>query len=296
MTKAAITHGFIVMSDKIKIAKDHRTSASDLSVTLLHESEFESLAQGMGGSIHPTYDSAASQIELWEGFMSIGAKFHSLADYLEFSRCSFWMIRDAGEQCRKVVARLRAIRSELDPEKREHQAIFGDALSLFLSTLSVISNKLFLVLLRPASQEEFSSSLLALLYGGYENLETAQKIRRLTLGAPPEDDVNIFPELGRLEHLVREILQAPHQCLHAALLAREAALASLAGQDSTPLFEALAREAPYSSKYLLLASEYLQRACRLPPDLSERYEHIAMSLLTNSGKHQESKPNQTGLF
>ena len=55
---------------------------------------------------------------------------------------------------------------------------------------------------------------------GYENLEAAQKIRRLAVGAEEDDVVSIFPDLPRFEHLVREIVQAPLQALPAALMAR----------------------------------------------------------------------------
>lgn len=277
MTKASAMHGFVVLNDKVSINRDHRISASDLAVSLLHESEFEDLAQGMGGTTVPM-DSVSANIDAWDQFLAMGAKYPTTLEYLNFGRSGYWMIKDPGEQCRKTVAKLRAIRTELDPAKLDHLAIFGDALCLFLLALSELANRLFLVLLRPSSHEEFSSSLLAHLYGGYENLEAAQKIRRLTSRVDSEDVVSIFPEIEKFEQLVREILQAPQQTLIASLLAREMSFSTLTDSGITRLQRALAVESPYAPKFVLMAGEYLQKAARLPPEFAPHYSNAALEL------------------
>jgi hypothetical protein len=140
------------------------------------------------------------------------------------------------------------------------------------------------VLLRPSSHEEFSSSLLAHLYGGYENLEVAQKIRRLTSGAASEEIVSIFPEIERFEQLVREILQAPQQALPASLLAREMSFSSLVGSGITGLQRELLTESPYAPKFVLMAGEYLQKATKLPPEFGAYYSNAALELSASGFK------------
>ena len=44
MTRSLAIHGFVVLNDKVTVNRDHRVSAADLSVTLLHEGEFEDFA------------------------------------------------------------------------------------------------------------------------------------------------------------------------------------------------------------------------------------------------------------
>lgn len=134
------------------------------------------------------------------------------------------------------------------------------------------------MLLRPTSHDEFSSSLLALLYGGYDSLEAAQKIRRLTSGAGSDDAVSIFPEIEKFEQLVREILQAPQQGLGASMLARELSFSFLMSSATTELQRKLAAEAPYAPKFVLLASEYLRKAAKLPSEFSEIYTDATLSL------------------
>lgn len=276
MARVSGSHGFVILNDKVSIHRDHRASASDLAVSLLHESEFVDLAKGMGGAIAPSASTLES-IEAWDAFLAISRKFPSLEEYCRFSRSSYWMTKDHGEQCRKTLARLRAIRGELDPAKPEHVAVFGDALCLFLLALSELANRLFLVLLRPSSREEFSSSLLAMIYGGYDNLEVAQKVRKLAAGADTEAAINVFPEIEKFEQLVRELLQAPQQVLPTALFARELCLSFLIGAGANRFQQELAIEAPFSPKFLFMASDYLQRAIRLPPEFSSLYSNAALT-------------------
>jgi len=278
MTKASAIHGFVILNEKVSINRDHRISASDLAVSLLHESEFEDLAQGMGGTTVPT-DSMTSNIDVWDQFLAIKTKYPTILEYLNFARSGYWMIKDPGDQCRKTFTKLRAIKTELDPAKPEHMAIFGDAICLFLLSLSELANRLFLILLRPSSQEEFSSSLLSHLYGGYDNLELAQKIRRLTSGAVSDE---VFPEIGKFEQLVREILQAPQQALPASLLAREMSFSALTMSGTANLQRELVKESPHTPKFVLMAGEYLQKSIKLPPEFASYYSEVALNLLTNS--------------
>lgn len=281
MTKTAASHGFVVLNPKVSITRDHRISAADLGVSLLHENEFEDLAQGIGGTTKPQ-EAVTSTIEAWERFFEIGKKYSKLIEYLTFTKANYWMAKDPGEQCRKLVAKLRAVSTELDPAKIEHLAIFADALCLFLLALSELANRLFLVLLRPNSHDEFSSALLALLYGGYLNVEAAQKIRRLTSGAAADETLAIFPELEKFEQLIREVLQAPLQALPASLLSRELGLSTLMAAGTSRLQTDLCKESPYAPKFVLMAAEYLQRATRLPPEFGTHFASAAMALSAGS--------------
>jgi hypothetical protein len=278
MTRASAAHGFVVLNPKVSIKRDHRVSASDLGVTLLHETEFEELGNSLGGEVTPAIGIMAD-IDAWDYFQSIGSKYSQLSPYLEYSKSVYWTIKDSGEQCRKTVARLRAIRMELDPSKPDHVAVFGDATSQFILALSQLVSRLFLLLIKPSSQEEYSSTLMSLLYGGWDNLEAAQKIRRL---AGADEPNNIFPEIERFEHLVREFLQAPTQVLKAAILAREFSFAFMGNFGKSDLELEIARRFAYAPKFVLMSAEYLQRACKLPPEFANLYVSRALDIASAS--------------
>jgi len=264
MTRLSVDHGFVILNKKINISNDHRASARDLAVTLVHEPDFESLASGMQATTGPI-DSSVSDIDAWEHFID-SHNARELDQYMVFSRSEYWMLRDPGERLRKIVARLRAINSELDPARPRHFAIFADALSLLLLAVSELTSSLFLVLLRPATQEAFSGALLAALYGGVDRLAATQRVRHLVSGHGPGEGEPLFPELPRLERLVREMLQAPREGLHASLLAREIGFSRLQNRDTRNTQSTWIREAPYAAKFIVLASDFIRRACRLPPD------------------------------
>lgn len=282
MSKVGADHGFVVLNSKLKLSRDHRISASELGVSLLHDSELGDLAQGLGGSIdlRPDY-SLSADIDSWEIFLSSRSKSAAFSEYMGYATSSFWTIKDYGEQCRKTVARLRKLRPELDPSKAEHLAVFGDSLCLFLISLSSLANRLFLMLMRPSAAEEFSSALLASVYGGYENLQSAKKIRQLATGQS-DDSVSIFPDVERFEQLVRELVQAPQQALPAALLAREVGFAFLRNVNETGLQSDIANESPYAPKFVLLAAEYLQRAVKLPPEFATAYVSRTFDLMNRA--------------
>ncbi|MCO6691711.1 hypothetical protein KMZ27_21545 [Pseudomonas shirazica] len=282
MSKVGADHGFVVLNPKVSLTRDHRGSASELGVSLLHDTEFEDLAQGLQGAINlPENYSQVAEIEAWEMFLGLRSKSQAFAQYMSYAASSFWTIKDYGEQCRKTIARLRRLRPELDPAKGDHVALFGDALCLFLTSLSSLANKLFLLLMRPSAAEDFSLALLSSVYGGYENLQTAKKIRLMATG-PNDESVSIFPDIERFEQLVREIVQAPQQALPAALLSREIAFTHMRNMPETGLQLDIARESPYAPKFVLLAAEYLQRAVKLPPEFSSLYTDIALSVMSRA--------------
>ncbi len=284
MARVGGKHGFVVLPEKARVIHDHRISAADMSVSLLHDSELASFGASIGGDVNEN-DSLCGSVDAWEAYLAIPKKYPSVAEYATFARSGFWMLKDAGERCRRMVSRLRAIRAELDPHKAEHLALFGDAVCLFLVAVAELSAKVLLVLPNPVSKEEFSLTVLAILYGGQDNVDAAHKLRRIASAAPEGEEISIFPELMRFEQLVRELMQAPLDGLPAAMLAREIAFSSLQIERSSDDFQvSIARAARFSPKYVLLASEYLQRAARLPAEFSSEYSDAALRLLSEGAR------------
>jgi hypothetical protein len=62
------------------------------------------------------------------------------------------------------------------------------------------------------------------------------------------------------------MLQAPREGLHASLLAREIGFSKMQGRATLGIQAEWIREAPYSAKFVVLASDFIRRACRLPPE------------------------------
>ena len=263
------TRGFVVLNDRVAISRDHRISASDLGVTLLHESEMEPFAVGLDASITPT-DSAAASIEAWEAFLEIKSKYPNLAEYLEFSRSTYWMTKGSGDQCRKLVGKLRRIRTELDPAKREHKPYLAMPSAYFFthsrrwrSTCSYC----FCVLLHEMSTPR-------------RCWQCCMGVRKS--GGSPEDST---PRSWCRRRRCGQYLSGPAtlrasgpgdcasatQALPAALMARELAFRNLTGASETETSRELAKEHVYLSKFVILAATYLTKALRLPTEFAEVY-------------------------
>lgn len=283
MDKVGANHGFVFLNDRLNISQDHRISASELAITLVRESEISTLEKGLGG--RPTAaDPPITQMDAWEDFFAIEQKYPALQPFTAFARSGFWMIRDPGEQCRKCVGKLRAINEEMDPTKPEHLAVFGEALTLFILAISNLTNRLFLVLIKPLTEEEFTITMLALLYGGYDNLEVALKIRRITAGAAESDHVDIFPEMRKFEHLIREMLEAPYQTLDAAIATKDIALAAVSGSKTSPILDQAISANIYTSKFIVLAIDYLHKATRVPVEFKTYYTDLTLASASSSMK------------
>lgn len=282
MDRMNVSHGFLLLSSNVNVSRDHRFGAADLNVSLIREHEFPEFSRALGGTSEHA-DAATAQVDLWERLFELGTQYPMIRPYLDFSRSPFWMIRDAGEQCRKTISRLRAIKTELDPAKREHLAIFADALCLFVLGLSQVTQRIFLSFLHPTSKDEFSNALLAMIYGGYENLEAAMKLKQISSGSHDGETTSIFPEWKRLEYLSREMLEAPLQAHVASMLARECSLELLGRETTFSYAVTLASEAPYASKFCLLAAEYLGYAAKLQSEFREYFSTLFLGRLAGTG-------------
>ena len=277
MARVGADHGFVVLSDKLNVSADHRVSAADLNVTLLQESEFEQLATGMGGTTRP-FDAACASLDAWEWFLD-PHKNDALDRYMQFARSGYWRLPDPGSRCRHLIAELQLVSAELDPAKPRHFAIYTDALSLLLLAVSELASHLFLVLLKPATSEELSNLLTTMLFGGRSNLEVVQKLRAMFRGADSEE-ATPFPQMRRFEQLVRQVLQAPSQGLHASLLARDIGYSEGGGLYTTAFQLQLMEEAVFIPKFVMMASDFLRRAARLPPDMDVRMADITMQVFS----------------
>ena len=276
MDRVRAERGFCLLDKNVE--RDHRLTAADLKVMLLTEQEFPAFARATDG-IWRNGDSHLAEITNWERYFELHKQFPGLAQAIKFSRSEFWTSETAGEACRRSIACLKTIRSELDPAKSVHVAVVGDLLALFLHALSRVVSRLFSSYLQLEKREDLAEALLFLVYGGRNSYEFVNSlhnlIRRSRLGdAEPIDDLTL-PEWGRLVQLVRQMLDAPRQALHAPLIAREVAWTYLTPQrndapDRRPHYAAfLAIDSPQAAKFCFFAAEYLLKAARLPPEFGD---------------------------
>ena len=268
MDELTATRGVCVLKAE-KVEADHRITAANLDVLLIAEKELDAYIAAVGG--RPTGTGANSaDIDLWERFIDIPSKYKGLEPAVSFSSSQYWMTRSPAASCRKALVTLRRLRGELDPVKPEHLAVVADMAALFLVSVTGIVNTVFGSHLQPKEKGELSDALLSIVYGGKDTYEILNSMRRLVKVRLPEtmsDDLSL-PEWNRFVQFIREGLEAPIESARAPLIMREIAWSYLKEPADFVFAKTLANESLLAAKYALLGTEYLCRACKLPPEFA----------------------------
>jgi hypothetical protein len=270
--------GFCILR-KEAIQLDHRMLATRLGIILLAEDEFDLYAAATSMA-YKGIASNTSDIDLWDKFFAIPSAYPKLQEGLVFIRSAYWMIDDPAEACRKTLATLRALNSELDPAKPEHLAIFLDFAALFARSLAVVVSNIFKAYLHPANQVELSEALLTMLYGGHEAYEHRnqlyKRVKYQNKGTTPMD--LSLPEWERFLILTRQLLDAPAESQRVPLILREVGFGILNRGSSFPFASSLCTESPQAARFALMVPDYLARAAKLPPEFGQASETVLLPL------------------
>jgi hypothetical protein len=270
----------ICVLKKESIELDHRLLANRLNVILLAEDQFDLYARATTKEYAASLGHTA-EIHDWEQFFEIPNRFPTLQDGFLFIRSGYWMIDDAAESCRKILASLRRLSPELDPRKQEHLAVFLDFSSLFARSLAIVVCNLFKAYLHPRVQSDLSEALLVLLYGGREAYEYRNDLYKRVLskeGQPPWSDNLSLPEWDRFLQLARQLLDAPTEAQRVPLILREVGFGLLNGDPAHDFAKALCSESPQGAKFALLVPGYLCRAARLPTEFGQIVDDVLLRL------------------
>lgn len=261
------THGYCILK-KDGISIDHRISASELSVTLMTDEEFEIYAN----TVSPDFalcDAACAKMDHWESYFEIGKTFPKLSAAVEFTRSGYWMLEKEAGALRNTLVSLQQASNELDPSKSSHISLVGNYAALFLRSLSSISAEIFHAYLKPKSNEDLSEALKLMLYGGrsaYEHRNQLWKLLKISKGVENPPDLQL-PEWDRFLKFFRQILDAPAEVLHGALLCREIAFGSGEGAESNYAKD-LANSRKQGARFAILCLGYLNKAAGIPPEFS----------------------------
>jgi hypothetical protein len=277
---------------KEKIEQDHRYTAAQFGVLLLTEEEFEQYVRTTGGPAQPS-SSHAADIDLWDRYFEIPDKFPALRQTIEFAKFGYWMCKHESEACRKTIAEAIRIRPELDPGKSSHLAIACDLSALFMHSLSRIVARVFASYLQPRSRDELADALLTLLYGGRENYEHLNSLRKLVStaqgtaiqGGPLDGRSLAPPEWDRFLQLVRHGLDIPTELPNSPLLLRELGWSFLADKPSYQFAEMLAGEKRQAAKMAFLGVEYICLAAKLPPEFAANIGRLLLELQQPPTQH-----------
>jgi len=288
MDQLGATRGLCVVG-KDRIEPDHRYNAAQFGVMLLTEDDLTKYTIATADRVN-SVRSHVADIELWERFFAIGTKYWALNQTIEFCTSGYWMTRNDSEACRKTIAEALRIRPELDPAKADHMALVFDLAALFMHSLAKIVAKIFASYLQPENRDDLSDALLTLLYGGRDNYEHLNSLKKL-IGASQTGAQNgkplKLPEWDRFLQLVRHGLDSPTEFPYAALLLREIAWGYLAEKRDLTFATTLAGEKRQAAKIALLGGEYISLAGKLPPEFVSAATNLVLDVQQLPKRTQE---------
>lgn len=272
----------ICILDRKAVELDHRHAAAQFNVLVLTETQFTAYAEATGVKRDAAVGHTAD-IGLWETFFSIPSRFAALDPGIRFSSASYWMSPTAADRCRKTIAMIGKLGSELDPNHKEHKCLVADLCSLFLLATAELVNDLFVSDLFPDTRDLLSDALLLRLYGGRERYEFQNELRKRLLSSRASesvpDDLSL-PEWDSFMQFFRSCLDAPLEMLRTPLLMREVAWHFLTDSPDLNYASTLALAQPQAAKFAVLGSNYLCNAAKLPHEFAELQEEILLGLQT----------------
>lgn len=258
--------GFIVLDKGIE--REHQLTASILDIQLLSDSEFETFGNSTTDETIKL-DSAVGNMANWDTFFNIDKKYPPLASLIEFSKSDFWNQDSSSYQLRTAIAMIRLNKGEFNPAVKLHQAALLNHISLVAIALNNIILQIFNQYLVPASKAELDRDLKIIIYGGIENYEFLNELRKKFGNGVAEKDLEL-PEWDKFLELVRLVLENPLGFADVPLFLKEHAFELLSPDKHT--FKNSIRD---KNKYAVLFSyrivEYCVKAAGLPKDFNEVY-------------------------
>lgn len=264
--------GIIILTKAIE--KEHQLSSSILNVQLLSEEDFDLYARTTSIQDHP-FESALGRIENWDRFFEIESRFPNLKSFLEYSKINFWNQTDANQQLRSGISILRQNKGEFDPSNTLHLAGVLNHISLIAIALNNIIWVLLNKYLAPRSKEELNEDLKILIYGGKENYEFLNNLRKKFAASSVNDQELTLPEWDLFLEVIRLSFEQPRVYNVLPLYLKEIAFGFLDPKQSDLSYsKTLISLNPQVTNFAIRLSEYVVKSTGLPKEFLEIFNNV----------------------
>lgn len=261
--------GVIILSKEIE--KEHQLTSSELNIQLLSEKDFDIYSKATA-DYSSTGESALANIDNWDLFFEIDKIFPRLKDILDFSRTKFWNESSSNHQLRAGLSILKIHKGELNPDNKLHLSVVLNHFSLMALSLNQIIITLFNRYLNTKSKEELNNDLKVIIYGGIENYDFLNGLRKRFVGADIAEKDLTLPEWDTFIEFIRLTFVNPRGFINVPLLFKEIAFNFL---DVDPIrnnySSRIIRKDNHTTNFAIRLSEYFSKACNLPPEFHDNF-------------------------
>ena len=262
--------------------ESHRLAGNSFNVRLFSEELFDKHAST--ASIDYFIPNSYLEIEkCWSQIENGKKNFPPLSSYIEYLNSTALLQRNGSLGLRSLISQTRGVSGELDPSKELHRALYYFGLSQFSIYVNEMVRDFNNIFDPKSSKDQFEKTLRYYLWGGKENYEIRQRLNKVTKTVKGVDTSEPFelPEWNIFVEYFRSSLDAPLTVSSTCLPIKDLAFRGIAGID-TELDKRLAARFKAGNRvrqFSLAASNYYQRACKLPVEFNKIFKDELGSLI-----------------
>jgi hypothetical protein len=264
---------------KSRAVNNHRLSALSLNVDLHDEESFKALGKTIDVAF-PADDCYQASIERWNSLYGCYENNKWTATTFDLVRNQVPLSQAPWSTFRKILAELRKVRGEFDPNKDVHLAIYFEVLASCFVLWAVMGRDIRRFFEPTMKREEFEKVLRYYLWGGKESFEMRQQLRAKAVETKNIDVALELPAWTKLLSFVGLIVNAPQRIFECAFACREISL-RLASQPNVDFDQNLQDRLKENSRIRQFSSalnDYLAEAGGLPKDLSRRVDTLLFNV------------------
>lgn len=266
LTYVKCDYAFVLL--KSKPIYNHRISALQINVDLHDEQSFESLGKTRDIAFN-TDRFYQSDVDRWNAVFEAYEKNKWSEKIYSNVRFACPLSQQPWKTFRKLIAEVRTVRGQFDPNKQGHISIYFDIIASIFMLWSTIGRDLRRMYDPAMTKENFEKALRYYIWGGKESYQVRQGLRQRNEALAGSDE---FPAWERLIHFSGLVMAAPHETFACVTIAREMSIRCVSGiieERDRQLARSLA-ESKRVRQFVLSASEYMISACSLPRDMHEK--------------------------
>lgn len=280
MTYLNSEYGIVLLSKAIE--SEHKLLANSLNVSLLSDEDFKHYSTATTKNL--VTGAALCDLERWDQYFAIPNTSPNLLPLFLYCKNGFWNEKDSSVRLRHAIAKAQNVRTELNPQNNKSIFLFLELCSLFSIALSDVCVGAFDKFLWADKKETFENDLRVQLWGGHENYQFWDQLRRRLIAKTPEEPVAALtlPEWPSFIQLVRACMDCPLELSIVPIILKELAFQYLQEQislgDSQQFIKELALGNPQASKCAILIVDYIVKASRIPAEFANEASAYIMKL------------------
>lgn len=264
-----------------KASEAHRVSAKTLNVHLFQENDFEKYAEFANINFLDRKKYSA-HISVWHSYYSIFEKNDSLKKLGQHINTRIPLENDFAKSLRELLGIVRITKGELNPEKKEHMAVYCSIILSFLLVMIPISSQIADIFDPEMNQSEYEKVLRYYVWGGRDSYIQRRDLKNAAqeVSGGKKGELEL-PAWDKFVEISRGFLESPAEIKETLIPCRELSLRYLSEHDVYKDYQLSIsfKSSNRIAQFMIAASHYIFSSAGLPKDFHEMFKHELSFLL-----------------